>query len=158
MTVYDMCTQDFSPANYEAPAMLAGSKQYMRRRFVGSDFTDLTTTASDSFKIFKIDKHMMVPIVYTIVTDADDTSITLDIGYTDGTNTAATAFEGDAALDSTGVTASSDDTIFFDDDGYYITLVLSNLADLDDATEFTVVVGVLDLSDAGVTTEITAPV
>jgi len=157
MTTFDMVSTN-KYKSFEARADLAGRVQYMARSFLGSEITALSTTATDIFKVMKLAKHQMVTRVWTVVTDADDTAITLDIGYTDGTNTAATAFEGDAALDSTGVTQSSDDLIFFDDDGYFIILTFSALATLDDDCEFVVVVEVLDLSNAGVTEVLTTPV
>lgn len=157
MTVFDMCTQEYKAA-FESKTDNSGREQVLIRRFLGSEFTALTTTATDTFKIFKISKHQLVNRVWTIVTDADDTAITLDIGYTDGTNTAATAFETDAALNSTGVTESADDKIFFDDDGYYIILTFSALSTLDAATEFVIMAEVMDARGAGVTTALTAPV
>lgn len=157
MVLYDMCQQGYTAA-FEAKTDNAGREQVLMRRFIGTDFTSLTTTASDIFKVFKISKNQLVNRVWTIVTDADDTAITLDIGYTDGTNTAAEAFETNAALNSTGVTESADDKIFFDDDGYYIILTLSALSTLDAATEFIVACEVIDMRGVGVTTALTAPV
>lgn len=158
MVVYDMCQSGYRGA-YEGASDLKGRVQVLRREFIGTDFTALTTTHTDTFKIFKIGKHQLVNRVWTIVTDADaGGAITLAIGYTDGTNTAATAFEGNANLAATGVTESADDKIFFDDDGYYIILDFSVLTTLEATTEFTVVIELIDLRDAGVTEALTAPV
>jgi len=157
MTVFNMCTSDYQ-ANYNARSDLSGRTQVLSRRFIGTDLTALTTTATDSFKIFKIGKHQLVKNVKVIVTDADDTSITVSLGYTDGTNTSATAFEADANLNSTGVTSSADDIVFFDDDGYFIVMTLGALSTLDAATEWVVMVEVDDLSNVGVTEALTTPV
>lgn len=157
VTYFDMCQQGYN-SSFEAKADNAGREQVLMRRFIGTDLTSLSTTTTDVFKILKVSKNQLVNRVWTTVTKADDTAITLSIGYTDGTNTSANAFEADAALDSTGVTESADDKIFFDDDGYYLTITLSALSDLDAATEFSIMAEIIDFRGVGVTTALTAPV
>ena len=111
----------------------------------------------DSYKIAKISKQQLVDYVWTIVNVADDTAITLSIGYTDGTNTSANAFEASAALNSAGVIASSDDQVLFDDDGYFLTITPSTLTAMDDGLEFLIVARVFDFSLEGLT-DLTAPI
>ena len=161
MATHDMTTQLYP--GHPAPSDLGQRVCVVSRRFTGADLTTLkdgtTPSNGDSYKVIKgVFKHAMVDKVWTVVTDADDTSITLDIGYTDDTNTSATAFETDAALNATGVTASADDIVFFDDKDYWITITPSTLTDMDSDLEFVVAVRFIDLSDAGVTEALTAPV
>lgn len=157
MTVYDMCVQGYNAA-YEAKTDLSGRPQLLGRRFIGTDLTDLTTTATDSFKIFKLSKFQMVTRMWVIVTDADDTAITLKAGYTDGTNTSDTAYEASAALNSAAVTYTIDNYKLMDDDGYYVTITLSVLSTLDADCEFSIVAEVIDLRGLGITEALTAPV
>ena len=159
MTVHDLTTQKYkgAPAKTNKEGV-----QVLGKRLIGSmltgDIEGVTPANGDTFKIAKIGKHQMIPRVFTIVTDADDTALTLDIGYTDDTNASTAAFEGDAALNSTGVTESADDKVFFDDDGYYLTITLTTLTTLDDDCEFTVLAEVIDCIGLGITEALTAPV
>lgn len=118
----------------------------------------LTPVSGDTYKILKLGKYQFVREVTTIVTKEDDTSIALDIGYTDGTNASTTAFETDAALQTRGSTVSSDDTLLIDDDGYYLTITPSTLTGMDDALEFIVSATIQDMSDLVLSTAITTPV
>ena len=159
MTVHDLTTQKYkgAPAKKNKEGV-----QFVGKRIIGTMLTGnidgATPADGDTFKIAKISKHQMVPRVFTIVTDADDTSDLLDVGYTDGTNASTTAFDTDVNLNATGVTESSDDKVFFDDDGYYLTITVADISNLDDATEFTVLAEIVDCIGLGITTALTAPV
>lgn len=159
MTIHDLTTQRYE--GHPAKTGIEGIRIIVRR-FVGANLTGaiagVTPANGDSYKIAKISKHQLVDYVWTVVTDADDTAITLSIGYTDGTNTSATAFEANAALNATGVTPSTDDQVLFDDDGYFLTITPSTLAGMDSDLEFSVIARVMDCSRAGIATALTAPV
>jgi hypothetical protein len=160
MVIHNLCTQAYK--GYPAKSKFFGGIALFTRRFIGTDLTSpidgVTPVDGDSFKIGKLSKHHFVREVATIVTDADDTSDIVTIGYTDGTNTSATAFGNAGQLNSTGVVIESDDSLLMDEDDYYITITVPDISNLDDDCEFTIAAVLWDISPAGITTAITSPV
>lgn len=158
MTVHDMTTQRFR--NVPAPVPVGGHK-IIKRRFLGSDLTGaingVTPANGDTYKIMQIGKHQLVTRAWTIVSDADDTSITLAIGHTDGVTTTNNSLEASAALNSQGVIETADDKIFFGIPGF-ITITPSTLSGMDSDLEFVVAVEVVDLYDAGVAEALTTTI
>ena len=164
-----MATHDLTVAPYQQANGYSGIgtvQGWNYRRFTGADLKTLkdgTAPANgDNFKIAKLGKGMQIRKVSTTVLDADDTALTLDIGYTDGTNGADNTFEDDAALNATGTTESADDIITFPNVATYtldpfLTIKPSAISTLDDATEF--VVGWFTvLIPEVISTQLTAPV
>ena len=152
-----MATYDLTVEPYRQSAGYAGKETnqgWQYRKFLGSelktlkDGTVVPDAASHTFKIAKLGFGSVVSKVRTIVVDADDTAINMDIGYTDGTNGAVNTFEDAVALNATGVTDSADDIIYFPNSGSnytlqpYLTMTVNRasnwVTDLDDATEYIV--------------------
>ena len=160
MTVHDLVTE----YNVGGAYSKSGDTGMVKRVITGALLkavvknSGLTPVGGDTYKILRLGKYQLVHQVATIVTKEDDTSIALDIGYTDGTNASTTAFETDAALQTRGTTLSSDDVLLVDDDGYYLTITPSTLTGMDDALEFIVAAFIKDMSDVTLSTAITTPV
>lgn len=139
MAYFDLCTQDYSGSNFESPADLKGRSHWLQRRFVGSQLSSLTQTATDNFKVFKIGKNQSVKGYKVIVYKADNTSITISLGYiTAGGAASSTAFASAAVNLNAAATTFAAAAGFktFLADGAYILLTLSDLANLDAACEF----------------------
>lgn len=163
MATWDLTTREFkSQGGYSGIETNPG---WNYRVFTGAELKSLpqgSPANGDNFKIAELQKGLVIDKVKTIVTDADDTALTLDIGYTDGTNGADNTFEDDAALDATGVTESADDIVYFPNVSTYtltpyLTMKPSAISTLDDATEFIVGWHSL-LIDQAISTQLTAPV
>jgi len=171
-----MATYDLTVEPYRQAAGYAGCETnpgFQYRKFLGSelktlkDGTVVPDAATHTFKIAKLGKGCVIPKVRTIVTDADDTAINMDIGYTDGTNGAVNTFEDAVALNSTGVTDSADDIVYFPNSGSnyaldaYLTITVNRasnwVTDLDDATEF-IVCWWTELIKQEIATALTTPV
>ncbi len=146
-----MATHDLTVAPYEQSNVYSGLETGIgkgHRKFLGSELKLLKDGSEpddgDTLKIAKIPRGCILKEVAVVITDADDTAIELDVGYTDGTNGAENTFEDALALNSTGVTFSSDDQVYFPNSGSsytkqpYLTITLNDFANLDDATEFIV--------------------
>ena len=164
MTVFDLTGQKY---NKQSTPIQLGANQWERKIVIkGSEITALSTTASDVFKVLNLGQNVMVNEMATIVTDADDTSITLKIGYTDGTNTDEDAYDADVALDSTGITALGNNdftaNVLLIDEAvgadFFLTLTFSALSTLDDATEFIILVKGSSFNDVPYATTLNAPV
>lgn len=164
-----MATHDLTVAPYRQANMgsnLQNRRGIVYRKFKGSELKTLkdgTTPADgDTFKIFKVPKGSLVPGGGSIVVDADDTSILMDIGYTDGTTTDSDCFETDRNLNTTGDVPSSDDSLYVPNvstytKDMYITMTLADIAsNLDDDTEFFVYM-YIDLINQEIDEQLTTP-
>ena len=144
MTIHDITTREYeSVGGYSGLATNVG---YQERKFTGAELKTLkdgTVPADgDSFKICPIPKGSYVSKTRLAVVDPDATSIVVETGYTDGTNTDDNAFETDGNLNSKAVTDSEIATKCFPNSaGYlldpFLTMTLADIAsNLEDDTEF----------------------
>lgn len=127
---------------YPAPSGLGGQVQYVARELLGSEFAAGATT--DSFKVLTIGANQLVTNIRVVVLDVDNSANSVDIGYTDGTNTSATYFS--AAIDLTAqkvlaVIVAKQLLCAYET---YITIVPNDTFESD--TRFVVIAEVIDLS------------
>lgn len=130
-------------AGYPGKGGNPNARHIVQRKFTGAELNAAGTPSADTFKFAEIKKGQLVREVITTVLDADANAITLDIGYIDDNGSSATAFETNAALNATGVTASSDDQLVMSTDGF-LTITVS--AAIENATEFIVSAEIEDYS------------
>jgi hypothetical protein len=154
-----MCTTQF---RFLPAASVPNQATWQHRRFLGSELKaavgGVTPVDGDTFKIFKLNKHQIATRTLFTVTDADDTSIEVTMGYTDGTNASVNAFEASRNLNAAGVVYSMDAFKLMDDDGYFVTITIPSITNLDSDCEFVISLEVLDLSEVGIAEVLTAPV
>ena len=133
--------------NIDAPSSvrpLTGQVGVLQAELLGSDFTGLGES-TDTFKLFKLLKFQQVISVQAIVTDADGSAATVDIGYTDGTNTSADYFDTTLELTAVNVEAAVvDQGLVCLSDNMFITIVPNDTLESD--TSFILQVKVLDLT------------
>jgi hypothetical protein len=134
---------DSKNAGYPANSGLIGRKQYVARELLGSEFS--VGASGDSFKVLTVAANQLITEVRVIVSDVDNSANSVDIGYTDGTNTSATYFS--AAIDLTAkkvlaVISAKQLLCAYDTD---IIIVPNDTLESD--TRFTVIVEVVDLSN-----------
>lgn len=160
MASFDLTTQEYQKQS----TPIQNSANEWRRKIVikGSEITALSTNATDTFKILNLGQNVRVDSHAVTVVDADDTAITMKSGYTDGTNTDDDAYDADVALNAQAVTKALDNDKLLYDAGvladFFLILTLSNLADLDDATEFIVEVTGVNYADAPYEATVSAPI
>ncbi len=142
-----------SDKGYPAASGLLGRVQYVARELLGSEFAVGATT--DSFKVLTIAPNQQLVSIRVTVLDVDNSANSVDLGYTDGTNTSATYFS--AAIDLTSqkaLTPISDKQLLCAYETY-ITVVPNDTLEAD--TRFVVIAEVIDLSGKQNET-ITAPI
>lgn len=115
----------------------------IQRRITGAELNAAGVPGTDVFFIAELKKGQVVREVETIVIDADSQAITLNIGWYDTNGYDVDDFEANAALNATGITASSDDIVMLSTDGY---LTISTSAAIEAATDFIVSAKVEDYS------------
>ena len=148
---FNLTTQQYR--NVPAPAPVGISK-WIKRVFTGAELkatiNGVTPVATDTntYKWAEIGLKQIVKEVVTIVTDADDTSITIAIGHDDGVTATTNSLEGSVNLNAQGITSSADDIVLFGIKGF-LTFTISTLTALDDATEFVLLAHVIDIYDSG---------
>jgi len=139
-----------------------GSKEIRHKATIlGSDLKKVGAVVGDSFKIFNLGRKCRVVSSAITVIKADDTAITIDLGYTDGTNLDADAFDGSVAINATGVTEAVDNKKFLDNAtgaNFYTYFTPSALSTLDDATEILIEQVVAKYNDCAISTSLSAPV
>lgn len=143
-----------SDKGYPAPSGLIGQKQYIARELLGSEFAAGATT--DSFKVLTVGKNQLITDIRVVVLDVDNSASSVDIGYTDGTNTSATYFS--AAIDlttATKVVAVISNKQLLCAYETYITIVPNDTLESD--TRFVVIAEIIDLNGKQNET-ITAPI
>jgi len=164
MASFDLTGQKY--ALQSAPIQIADGEINRKIVIKGSDITKHSTTASDTFEVCNLGQNIMVTEMAFVVLDADDTAITLKVGYSDGTNTDDDAYDADVALDSTGITALNnadftanklliDEAVGAD---FKLILTFSALSTLDDATEFVIYFKATSFGDAPYANTLNAPV
>jgi hypothetical protein len=126
------------------------------RRFIGSelkaDINGATPADGDTFLIFPLGKHHVVANTQVLVTDADNTSIAMTLGYaTTSAVTSANAFEASVNLNAPGITETKDDILVMPTDDYYYSMTIPSITNLDADTEFVITVFTYDISRTGIT-------
>jgi len=164
MASFDLTTQKYA---LQSNKIQLGANDWKRKIVIlGSQITALSTTATDTFKICNLGQNVRVTNLSTLVVDADDTALTLKIGYTDGTNTDDDAYDADVALDSAAVTSLNApdftvDKLLIDvavGADFYMILTFSALTTLDDATEFIIEFDATNYNDAPYAATLNAPI
>jgi hypothetical protein len=151
MATVDLTTS--SDKGYPAPSGLIGAVQYIAREFLGSEFTGATT---DTHKVLKVNANQLITNVRCIVTDVDNSASSVDIGYTDGTNTSATHFSSAVDLTTaTKVVAVVSDKQLLCALDTWITIITNDTLESD--TRFILIMEVIDLTNKQGET-LTAPI
>ena len=164
MASFDLTGQKYNLQS--APIQIADGEIGRKIVIKGSDITALSTSATDTFEVCNLGQNIMINEMSFVVLDADDTAITLKVGYSDGTNTDDDAYDADVALNATGITALNnadftanklliDEAVGAD---FKLILTFSALTTLDDATEFVIYFKATSFNDAPYATTLNAPV
>jgi len=125
MAIIDL-TKPNTRANYPPPVAARNSTQNIKRRITGAELTAAGTPASDTFRVFQLQKGMRVRNVELTVLVVDTTGVTsMDIGYEDSNGSSATAFEANATLAATGCFSTGDAKVMLSADGW-ITITPNN--------------------------------
>ena len=129
--------------SYPAPNPLSGQEYYIARDILGSEIAN-TGASTDTYKIMKVAANQLITSIRVVVTDADNSANSMDLGYTDGTNTSATYFSAAIDVSSTGCKAVIADKQFLAALDTDITLIPNDTLESD--TRFSIIMGVIDLN------------
>jgi len=162
MTLFDLTVSNQWGIDLQSSPVPLGSQDWVRKfKLNGAQLKKVSQTTSDGFKVINLGQNCRVLESAVTVLDADDTALTMKIGYTDGTNADDDAYDADVALNSAAITSVVDNNKLLKNAtgaDFYLTIIPSVLSTMDDDFEFMYECRVRSYHDVPYEEALTAPV